>query len=175
MQPSKNTSVSQCLCLSKRGGGTKEPRQNKGTNEEPRCLLRVLPLPSPPCLCSAGDAFPRECHQCPWWSSKGMDMLPENCRRALENSQLWFLARPIVLERNFNTALGTASPWAPLEYNGHSWAVTSALSHGGTDCSKIQGDAATKSALLPFFTAQGAYIKFYSIVDYFLYMPFFPY
>lgn len=159
-------------------GGTKKPGQNKRTNEEPRCLQVLLP-PSPLFLCSAGDTFPGQCNHCPLWASKEMDVLPENCR-ALENSQLWFLTHPTVLEMNCKhssrnySALDAGIQVAP----GTAWlscckAVISALNYGGTNCSRIQGDAVTKSVLLPFFAAQGASIKFYNIVDYFLYMFFF--
>lgn len=93
---------------------------------------------------------------------------------------LWFLAQTTVLEKNFNAAPGTAHPWCRCGAPGIplaqlSSAATSAWDHGGTNCSKIQGGAVTKPVLLPYFTeAQGASIKFYSIVDYFLYMLFSP-
>lgn len=78
--------------------------------------------------------------------------------------QLWFLAQPTVLEKNFNAALGTAQSWCRCGADGIRLAqlgsaVTSAQDHGGTNCSKIQGDAVTKPVLLLYFTAQGASIK----------------
>lgn len=109
-----------------------------------------------------------KCHHRP---SRGDGRAPGE----LENFQLWFLAQPAVLGKNCRHKSWNSPALVPLE---HSWlggckAVTSALNCGGTNCSKIQGDAVTKSVLLPFLAAQGASIKFYSIVNYFLYVLFF--
>lgn len=116
-----------------------------------RSVPHALPLLCAPFLGSAAAALcapPKRC------------MCSQRAAGPWRTSSCGSLPNPLCYKRTVSTTLGTSQPWA-----------SRCLWNAARRLAQLTSLAAvTKSVLLPFSAAQGASIKFYSIVDYFLYM-----